>query len=285
MGEPGTPPTVRYQSFVYAPIRNPDGNVVGIFLEGFDVTESKLAKDEVQRLNAELVHVSRASAMSTMAATLAHELNQPLTAALNFITGSLRVLEEGGDENALKVRAALERAQGSVRHAAATIRALRNVVNKRPMSTAPVNLLQIIQSASIVALSGWEQVEIDIVVDAPDSLFVEVDRVQIEQVFINLMRNAAEAMKNSTRPSLKVTASGNGKFADVALQDNGPGLSDEVRARLFQPLDTSKAEGMGLGLSICRTIIEAHGGKIGADNRSAGACFRLSLPIVEEDPV
>lgn len=251
---------LRYVNFSHVPIRGEDGKVVAIFHEVIDVTDLKRAQAEVHNLHLELVHMSRLSAMGTMAATLAHELNQPLTAALNFIQGSRRILEAVRSD-ALE---GLENAQNAVRRAADIIANLRKMLSKREPVRTPVAVLEAVEIASLLGLEGRKR-SVDLDIAVPHDLYVLADRLQLEQVLINIIRNAAEAMEGSEPRALSIQATAHGCHATISIRDSGPGLSPDARSRLFDATFSTKPDGMGLGLSICRTIMEMNKGRIWAE--------------------
>lgn len=265
---------LRYVNFSHVPIRGEDGNVVAIFHELIDVTDLKRARAEVHKLHLELVHMSRLSAMGTMASTLAHELNQPLTAALNFIQGSRRILDSAPPDALL----AIENAGNAVQRAADIIAGLRKMLSKKEPVRAPVAVLELVETASLLGMEG-RQATVDLRVEVPEDLYVLADKLQLEQVLINLIRNAAEAMEQSECRTLSIGASAESGQATISVRDRGPGLSPEARSRLFEATFSTKPDGMGLGLSICRTIMEMNKGRIWAeDNPDGGMIFWLSVP-------
>ena len=262
-------------------IRDPDGRAVRAVGAMADVTEHSRAEAELRRIQAELIHVSRLSAMGAMASTLAHEINQPLTAVSSYIRGSSRLLEQSAIPAAVEVRDALEAAEQATLRAGHIVRRLRELVARGNVSTRAEELPKLIHDANVIAfvdahlLGVTHRVELD-----PKVLWVEVDPIQIQQVLINLVRNALQAMENQPRRELVIKTSAISKsMAQVSVSDTGTGLLPEVRDALFSTFHTTKGEGMGIGLSISRTIVEAHGGKIWADDApGGGAIFRFTLP-------
>lgn len=260
----------------YTPIKEEDGTVFGILYEGIDTTEEKRAKEEVRRLHGELIHMSRLSAMGTMASTLAHELNQPLTAALNFCRAAGRLVATAPEQAA----GAIHQAGNCIERAGGIIRSLRETTKRRPPCRSAASLAEIVREAATIGLSGHEDLQLS--VNVPEELQVDVDRIQLEQVFINLMRNAAEAMYDSAYKSLTIEAAACPGEVVVSVTDRGPGLPPDLVAKLFEMTDSTKATGMGVGLSICRTIVDAHGGRIWAENNPmGGATFFFSIPELD----
>lgn len=253
------------------------------YFTGFvrDLTERQEADARLQELQAELVHISRLSAMGEMASTLAHELNQPLTAIANYMKGSSRIVDEIQSERAALLKSALDKSAEQAIRAGQIIRRLRDFVARGESERSIESLSKIIEEASALALVGAKESGIHIRMRLePDGDLALLDRIQIQQVLLNLMRNAIDAMKHSPRKELTITqhtpAEG---MTVVSVADTGPGIDPEIRAQLFQPFTTTKPDGLGVGLSISRTIIDAHGGKLWVDdNPEGGATFRFSLP-------
>lgn len=245
-----------------------------------DLSEQRRNELRMQEMQAELVHFSRMSAVGTMASALAHELNQPLTAVANYLEAA-RDLLESDSENAREIlHEALDEASRQAVRAGEIVRKLRGYVSRGEIDARSVPLKPLlIDSIALARISGDVG---DIPIDkeiSPDLGGVLVDPIQVQQVVINLLRNAAEALIGASAPRMRVSAiPGPDTFVTVEVCDNGPGMSEEVRKTLFKPFMTSKSQGMGLGLSICQTIIEAHGGKIEAlASAEGGTCFRFTL--------
>jgi two-component system sensor kinase FixL len=256
------------------------------FFTGFvrDLTERQATDARLQELQAELVHISRLSAMGEMAPTLAHELNQPLTAIANYMKGSSRIVGEIQSDRAQMLKSALDKAAEQSIRAGQIIRRLRDFVARGENERMIDSLTKTIEEASALALVGAKETGIHVrMILNPEGDFAFIDRIQIQQVLLNLIRNAVDAMKQSPRRELTITkhAPADGMLV-ISVSDTGPGIDPEIRDQLFQPFVTTKAEGMGVGLSISRTIIDAHGGKLWVDdNPSGGATFRFSLPVAQ----
>jgi two-component system sensor kinase FixL len=257
------------------------------YFTGFvrDLTERQETDARLQELQAELVHISRLSAMGEMASTLAHELNQPLTAISNYMKGSSRIVGEIQSDRAPILKAALDKSAEQAIRAGQIIRRLRDFVARGETERSIDSLSKIIEEASALALVGAKESGIHVRMRLDqEGDFALVDRIQIQQVLLNLVRNAIDAMKQSPRKELTITkhAPTDG-MVTVSVSDTGPGIDPEVRSQLFQPFVTTKSDGMGVGLSISRTIIDAHGGKLWVDdNPQGGATFRFSLPVAQE---
>jgi two-component system sensor kinase FixL len=260
------------------------------YFTGFvrDLTEHQQTQARLQELQSELVHVSRLSAMGEMASALAHELNQPLAAISNYMKGSRRLLASSPDPNKSKIETALDRAAEQAIRAGQIIRRLRDFVARGESEKRIESLSKLVEEAGALGLAGAREqgVQLRFNLD-PEYDLVLVDRVQIQQVLVNLFRNALEAMAHS--PQRELIAS-NAKVADdmieVAVFDTGPGIPDDVMPNLFRTFYTTKETGMGVGLSISRSIIEAHGGRMWAEaNRSGGATFCFTLPAASSESV
>jgi two-component system sensor kinase FixL len=237
------------------------------------------ADQERQQLQSELIHISRVSAMGTMASTLAHELNQPLTAIINCLAGCERMLDEKKIDRR-EMQNALERARDSADRAAETIRRIRLMVTKGEVIKEPVHISAIFREALALGLMGMRKGDLVVVRDIDEQLLVVVDVVQLQQVLLNLIRNAVEAMANSKVRELTIGARQAGDKIVIEISDTGAGIPPEDRPRLFDAFFSTKKSGLGIGLLISRTIIEAHGGHIRAEEAlSGGAKFVIELPV------
>ena len=258
------------------------GTVVNVVATGIDVTEHIESEQRLQKLQSELSHVSRLSEMGQMASALSHEVSQPLTAATNYLGAGRRMLAGDGESPVAKVAAIVDKAAEQVDRAAEIVRRLRQFVKTGQGEQQPENLPRVIEEASTLALIGSKERGIAFQsAAAPDIPPVWIDKIQIQQVLVNLIRNAIEAMEQSEIRELRIEAAfGGGAQVEVSVIDTGSGIAPEIAERLFQPFVTSKSEGMGVGLSICRTIVESHGGKLWTEpNPAGGAIFRFTVPI------
>ena len=248
-----------------------------------DLTERQRTLRRLQELQSELAHVSRLTEMGQMASALAHELNQPLTAATNYLEAA-QLLFAGGSSAAIERSArVVDNALGQVGRATQIIRRLREFVRKGETQQRAESIGKIIEEAAALALIGAKERGVKVQLQsAPQLPDVLIDKVQIQQVVVNLMRNAIEAMELSHRRELTISAAMNEDGTVViSIVDTGPGIAPEVAARLFQPFVTTKAQGMGVGLSICRSIVEAHNGKLWAEpNPDGGTVFRFTVPSI-----
>lgn len=259
------------------------------FFTGFirDLTERQASAAELESAHAELARLARLNELGEMASTLAHELNQPLSSIANYAQGGVLLLERVDETYANKLRGALAEVSKQSLRAGDIIRHLREFVTRGETEKGPEDIKRLIEEAAGLALVGSRErgVRADFRF-AADTELVVVDRVQIQQVLTNLMRNAIEAMKDSaTRELLVETSATSDGMVRVDVADTGVGISEDVAGRLFQPFVTSKANGMGIGLSISKRIVEAHGGQIAAArNSSGGTTFTFTLPVQSDLP-
>jgi two-component system sensor kinase FixL len=249
------------------------------YFTGFirDLTESQDRERRLQELQSELIHVSRLTELGQMVAALAHEVNQPLAAIKNFLAASNRMIDSGRAAEAQQFQ---KKAAEQANRAVEIIRGLRQLVRKGDGAVQKVSVAKLLEEAVGLALVGAKRqgVEVDLAVD-PALADAIVDKVQIQQVVINLIRNAIEAMAGRPVRSLAIAAAPEGSMVAISVSDTGPGLPESVKSRLFQPFVTTKSNGMGVGLSICRSIVEAHGGTMIADSvPGTGTTFRFTIP-------
>lgn len=241
-----------------------------------DLTRRVARERHVEELQAELIHVSRLNELGHMTSALAHEIMQPLAAITNYINGARRLFAAG---NPAAAQQAVERIAEQADRARQIIQRLRDLVKKGGTEKRVESLLPTIEEVGTLALLGaGPGLKLDIRVDN-DAAEAVIDKIQIQQVLLNLMRNAVEAMAGSARRELAISAGRTGDMVEIRVTDTGPGLPEPVRSQLFQPFVTTKAGGMGVGLSVSRTIVEAHGGEIHAEDADGGgAVFRFTVP-------
>ena len=246
-----------------------------------DLTDQQITEDRLKELQSEVTHMSRFTALGEMASTLAHEINQPLTAISNYLKGSRRLLDRMEGENVEMLKDAVSKAADQALRAGQIIRRLREFVARGESERRIESLPKLIEDASTLALVGAREHGIAVMFRLdPAADLVLADRIQIQQVMVNLMRNAIEVMsEGGTVRRLDIaTAAGADDQVEVTVADTGAGLAPEVAKQLFQPFVTTKRKGMGLGLSICRTIVEAHGGKIWVESPpDGGTIFHFTL--------
>jgi len=269
-------------SLLMAPIK--DLGYVNIYAR--DITQTRKAENAARQRQNELIHVARLSTMGEMATGIAHELNQPLSAILNYASGCVRRIQQDvGDKNDLIK--AIEQIRGQATRAGEIIKRLRSMVSRQQPEREWKNLNNLV--IEVCALLQNETGRLGVTVERKlevDELMVNVDPVLIEQAILNLLRNALDALStvaSSKRYLVITTGVKSNAMAFVSIHDNGPGMSQKVLRHLFDPFFSTKENGMGMGLAITQTIISEHNGKILADSKpNMGAVFTIELPLVEE---
>jgi two-component system sensor kinase FixL len=258
-----------------------------VYFTGFihDLTEHQESAAQLEEAVSELARLARLNELGEMASTLAHELNQPLSAIANYVQGCSRLVEKIDSEDAVRMRGALDETAKQALRAGDIIRHLREFVTRGDTEKQPEDVKKLVEEAGALALVGSREQGIKPVFDfGQGGSMVIVDRVQIQQVLINLMRNAMEAMRDSERRDLNIRIrTQDDELIAVEVADTGPGIPDDIAPQLFQPFVTTKATGMGIGLSISKRIIESHGGEISVSrNEQGGATFVFTLPAMTE---
>lgn len=274
-------------SYTFAPIRDENGKVTGSVVTARDVTQAKRFEQQLQEsqtrlqtLKEELIHVGRVSELSQVSAGIAHELNQPLAAMLNYSSLAKRMIALKDNDSIASAQKAIEKAGEQASRASEIIRRMRDFVEKRETNRTQDNINAIVGEAITLGLIGAKADGIATHIElAPELPAILVDRVQIQQVLVNLLRNAVDAMANSARRELTLATHSRKGRVEVVIADTGSGIPENVVGRLFEPFVTTKPNGMGIGLAITRSIIEEHGGSItvGA-NPGGGTIFRFTLP-------
>jgi two-component system, LuxR family, sensor kinase FixL len=245
-----------------------------------DLTIAQERERLLHEMQSELLHVSRLSTMGEMAAALAHELNQPLSAMTNYLRGSKLLLRDSTDEHAKRISDALDKAAEQALRAGSVIERLRQFIARGETEKRVESVRKLVEEASTLALLTAKDQSIRTTFQFDQSADqVMVDRVQIQQVLLNLVRNAIEAMRTSACRELVIsTASAADNMVVVSVADTGCGIAPDLLSKLFQPFTTNKQTGLGIGLSLSRTIIESHGGQITAEPNSAGGTiFRFTV--------
>lgn len=270
---------------VLGQIETADGSAIILSIR--DIAERIASQEEAARLQRELTHMTRLSSMGEMAAALAHEINQPLTAIAAHAETARLLLERGSEPKALG--AELGQIRDEAVRAGEVIRRIRQLAMRGDGDRNTENLNAVVRDAAALALLGVRNLGIEPEVRlAHEPVPVVCDRIQIQQVVINLVRNAIDALTDMvpadapvTEPKrVEVNVQKRGDQAFVTVRDSGPGVPEPVRTRLFEAFTTTKHNGMGIGLSISRTIAEAHGGELTLEPATAkGAAFRLRLPL------
>ena len=253
-----------------------------------DLSEEQRAEFKLKELQSELIHVARVSAMGTMASTLAHELNQPLTAIANYTHAARDLLERGGDLPLEMMHEAVSEAAKEALRAGHIVRRLRDFVARGEVEQRVENLPALIDEASRLGLMGARERSVRVIFDIDPTIEkVVADRVQIQQVILNLLRNAVEAIGERELREIKVsTARDPHGMVRIVVADTGSGIDPVLAPQLFEAFASTKEQGMGLGLSICRTIVEAHGGRIWAEPRKGGGTvFQFTIMTADEGEI
>lgn len=262
-----------------AAVRDAEARITRIAGVVCDITDATLARERIEELQSSLWHAGRLGELGRMSAAIVHELNQPLTAASNYLS-ALDVLALRADAPLEQVRGLGQKAAAQVDRAGKILRQIRGVATRSETTPVSEELGALLGEAVELARLDPRHRDVDLRLTTPDEVCrALVDRTQIVQVSLNLIRNAFDAVEG--RPERRVEVVVAAEVADevvVRVADSGPGLDPEVLAQLFQPFTTTKSEGMGLGLSISRDIVEAHGGRIWVESGEAGATFSFALP-------
>lgn len=245
-----------------------------------DISVRQETERRLHEVQADLIHVSRLSAMGELASALAHELNQPLTAISNYLLAAQQLVQRG-PEHAERASEVIGKSIDQAMRAGQIIRQLRSFVQKREVERAPAEIEKVVDEASALAFIGLKEKGIRVAIERQSDLpEVPIDRIQIQQVLINLIRNAVDAMEGQDRRELTIRISADETEVRISIADTGSGIPPHMEAKLFSAFATSKATGMGVGLSISRSIVEAHHGRLWFEaNPSGGTIFHLALPL------
>ncbi|MES2046643.1 MAG: ATP-binding protein [Pseudomonadota bacterium] len=275
--EVGADIETRYLNLIYQPVTEPDGTVTGIFCEGHDATEQKALADRVATLQVDLVHLTRLSAMGTMAATLAHEITQPLTAIANNAAACSHLNTLQGDHRE-QMKGLLDAITVAAHRGIQVIRELRKMTDRNRSPRDCFRLKDAVhESVALVRATACDNA---VIVDrSAGQIELDADRTQVQQVLINLLRNGCEAL-GTAGGRVTVSTSVKQNKVIIFVRDTGEGVSPEAARTLFQWSDSTKPHGTGIGLSICRTIVESYGGELWLkETGHTGSCFAFSLPL------
>ncbi len=265
-------------------IKHPTDRMIVFLIR--DVSSELAAEKEAQENRDRLAHVERLNTLGEMASGIAHELNQPLTAISNYMAAGRDLIDDLGPETKEFLKEAMDEASSESIRAGDIVRRLREFISKGEVNKQIHSLDKLIQDAAAIGLVGAREKGVDWTINiAPGSGTVLADNIQIQQVLVNLMRNAIEAMENQPVRHLTISAkSASEDFVEISIEDTGSGISEQIKDHLFTAFSSTKSDGMGLGLSICRTIIEDHNGKITAESGvNGGTIFRFTLMKVAEE--
>ena len=246
-----------------------------------DMSEQHANALRLTQMQVELANFSRLSAVGTMASAMAHELNQPLTAVANYLEAARDLLDNADADTLAFIQEALDAAATQSIRAGQIVRRLRDYVSRGELDMRPVNLLEVVEDATSLAKVGFEGQLARVIAKIPDTFpSVLADRLQLRQVIVNLIRNAIEALSETANPQIWVTAKINDDLAQITIEDNGPGIPGADESSPFDAFNSTKPGGMGLGLSICQTIMDAHGSVIEfAPSSKGGAAFTFTLRL------
>lgn len=246
-----------------------------------DMSQQQADALRLSRMQVELANFSRLSAVGTMASAMAHELNQPLTAVTNYLEAARDMLNNADADTLAYIQEALDAAANQSIRAGQIVRRLRDYVSRGELDMRPVHLRDVAEDATSLAKVGFEGQLARVIVQIPDDFpNVLADRLQLRQVIVNLVRNAIEALSDTATPQIWITATARDGLAQVTVEDNGPGIPGADGASPFDAFNSTKPDGMGLGLSICQTIMDAHGTAIEyAPSDRGGAAFKFTLRL------
>ena len=259
-----------------------DGGVPFFIGTLHDLTERLRARARIEELQSELMQVARASAVGEMGSALAHELTQPLSAVVGFVEASAALIRRGDGETP-EVHEYMDQAVAQALRAGAVVRMMREFTGRGDTERSVEDINAVVEEICELATLGTASDGIDLELNlAPDLPPVLIDHVQIQQVVLNLVRNGIDALGDCGTGTITVATAPGSDMVEVVVADDGPGLPEEVRERVFEPFVSTKPDGIGIGLSICRTIVEAHGGRIALETGARrGTRFRFSVPVFE----
>lgn len=270
----------RFISWSNTAIADSGGRVNYVIATGLDVTDRRSAEEEARRYQADIERLYHQYALGAFASVFAHELNQPLAAIVGYSDASLRLLRSGKNDGQLAHN--LEQTALQAQRAAHIIRDVRSFLRRGRPETTIEELNSLVAKVVSQLAPEAETVCVRLNVDLGDVPKVRVGRIAVEKVLLNLLQNALESIRDSDSQGGIVTVYTRAEDAGlvrITVADTGPGLDPEDAKRLFQPFFTTKIEGLGMGLAISRTIVEAHGGRLWAEDGQDGARFHFTVPI------
>jgi signal transduction histidine kinase len=276
LDDPETGARKRFIDTIYHPVRSPTGEISGLFAEGHDVTDQVEAQALAAALQAQLLRVSRATAIESFGTAVAHEINQPLAAAANYLSVASKLVGVDGQE--AKLATMIEHASTATLRSGEILKRLRNL-SSGVEDPERVDLVKVVIEA--IALMKMANTDLSISTSALERCDVRIDPVQIQQVLVNLIKNGLEAMAGQHESLIEISVTRRAPEAIVSVKDHGAGVILDRRNHLFDWFMTTKADGRGIGLPISKQIIDAHGGRIWVENDTEGAVFRFSLPLDE----
>ncbi len=282
----GSDKTMRYFTLRAKTYYDADENPVRILGVYWDITEQVQAEEKFRAYQKQLAETIRSNSLGEMASSLAHEINQPLTAISAYVKGCVRRLENK-NEVTPEIMDILIEASNQAERAGAVVHRIKNYVRQGELFYENIDINTIIAQAIHLITQEVQDLNLKILYTPTNDVFeLRIDRIQIEQVILNLLRNAIEAMQEVKTPEPQITIQVNTQkesYLTVQIIDNGPGFSAQIADHLFDSYFTTKTQGMGLGLAICRSIIEAHSGQLSASQlATGGSCFQFDLPIKEK---
>jgi C4-dicarboxylate-specific signal transduction histidine kinase len=262
-------------------------NVFGISVFGKDITERKRAEEEIRRIREQYTHIARVSAMGELTASLAHELKQPLAAIRSNAQAALRFLT-GDKPNIDELHEILKDIIIDNRRADDVIKKLRTLMRKSEFHITKLNMKELVQDIVPLVTSHEAMRKISLSLELDETIpLVAGDRIQLQQVILNLILNSTEAlmnMKEISRSIIVRTYQEDTRTVTLSVKDNGPGIEDKAMPHLFEAFYTTKTEGLGMGLTICRSIVDEHRGRLWAENNpEGGATFYFTIPIAKEN--
>jgi PAS domain S-box-containing protein len=259
-----------------------DRNVLAFVV---DITERRQAQDALLAAQAELAHAARVATLGELTASIAHEVNQPLAAIVTSGEAGLRWLRRDVP-NLEEVATAIGRVVAEGRRASEIVTRIRAFLKKTTAQDDILQIAEIVEEAALLVDRELSKENITLTIETePDLPLLRGDRIQLQQVLVNLMVNAGQAMSEQSGPRTVTVCAGRAESGSLAItvKDTGPGIAPEDFPRLFDPFFTTKHGGMGMGLAICRTTVEAHGGRLSVESApGSGATFRLKLPVIQE---